>query len=44
MSKKDYDRLAAPKVSLLELCRNSPLYGVDLKIERNKSVSRPFEL
>ena len=44
LSKKDYDRLASPKISLLELCRNSPLYGVDLKIKRNKSVSRPVEL
>jgi len=44
LSKKDYDRLRGPKIGLVELCRNSPLYGVDLKIVRNKTVSRRVDL
>lgn len=45
LSKKEYDRLKGRRQeSLVALCRRSPLYGVDLKIERNKSVSRPVDL
>jgi prevent-host-death family protein len=44
MSKKDYDRLKGPRENLVDFYRRSPLYGVDLKIERNKSVSRRIDL
>ena len=44
LSKKDYDRLKTPKQNLYEFLRNSPFYGLDLKFERNKSVSRKVEL
>lgn len=44
LSKKDYERLCVPQENLVDFMRRSPLYGVDLKIERNKSVSRRIEL
>jgi antitoxin Phd len=44
LSKKDYDRLKGPQENLVDFMRRSPLYGIDLKIERNKSVSREVKL
>jgi prevent-host-death family protein len=40
ISKKAYDRLKKAKPGLVEFFKKSPFYGVDLKIRRNKSVSR----
>ena len=40
MSKKDYDRLIKTKPNLPEFFKHSPFNGLDLHIQRNKSVSR----
>lgn len=43
ISKKDYDRLRKTKPDLVEFFQESPFHGVDLKIHRNKSVSRKVD-
>jgi prevent-host-death family protein len=43
LSKKDYDRLKKNGPNLVEFFKSSPFYGVDLKTQRNKSVSRKVE-
>jgi prevent-host-death family protein len=44
VSKVEYDRLRKRKPSLLELLRRSPLMGVDLELERDRSPSRMVRL
>jgi len=45
LSRKDYDRLSAPKESLVEFMRRSPLYGADdLDLTRQDSLPREIEL
>jgi antitoxin Phd len=44
VSKVEYDRLRKGKPSLLELLRRSPLVGVDLELERDRSPSRMVRL
>lgn len=44
LSKKDYDRLKKTSPNIVEFFRKSPFHGLDLKIQRNKSVSRRVEL
>lgn len=44
ISKRDYDRLKKTKPDLVEFFKDSPFHGVDLKIHRNKSISRKVEL
>ena len=44
LSKEDFDRLTRPKVSFVQMMRESPLVGVDLKIRRDRSPAREVEL
>ena len=44
LSAQDYDRLKHPKVSLTEFLRTSPLAGVQLDIERDRSPPRDVDL
>lgn len=43
LSKKDYDHLKGKKTGLVQFFKDSPFQGSDLKISRNKSVSRKIE-
>jgi prevent-host-death family protein len=44
LSARDYQRLTAPKESLLDVMRRSPLYGLEgIDLERDKSPTRDFE-
>jgi prevent-host-death family protein len=44
VSKTDYDRLTARKPSFLDFLRKSPLAGLDLRIERDRSPARDVVL
>ncbi len=44
VSAREYRKLAEHKTSFLEFMHNSPLVGVDLKIERDRSAGRDVEL
>jgi antitoxin Phd len=44
VSIEEYNRLKGKKGSFVEFMRNSPLKGVDLKIERDRSPGRPVRL
>lgn len=44
ISADDYARLTGAKPGLVEFLRNSPLHGLDLKIERDRSPAREIEL
>lgn len=44
LSAKDYDRLSGRKPSLTELMRASPMAGIDLAIDRDRSPARDVEL
>lgn len=44
VSKEDYERLTKKKPSFVEFMRNSPLVGVDLKIQRDRSPVRKVAL
>ena len=44
ISKKDFDKLKQPKSSFIEFIRSSPLIGVDLELERPKSLTRDIDL
>ena len=44
LSAADYDRLKRPTPSLVELLRASPLAGLDLVIERDRSPPRGVDL
>ena len=44
LSAEDYDRLKRPKPSLTEFLRSSPLVGVELDLERDRSPPREIEL
>lgn len=44
LSAEQYDRLDRPKPSLAEFLRDSPLAGVELDIERDRSPPRDIEL
>ncbi len=39
-----YEKLKAPKQSFIELMQNSPLKGLKIKFERNRSHNRDIEL
>ena len=39
LSFHEYQKLAAPHTDLVDFFRNSPLYGVELDLERNKETS-----
>ncbi|MCY4486349.1 MAG: type II toxin-antitoxin system Phd/YefM family antitoxin [Deltaproteobacteria bacterium] len=44
LSADDYDRLKRPELSTREFLRVSSRVGVDLKIERDKSLPRDIDL
>ena len=44
LSAKEYDALKKPKLSLVQLLKQSPLKGAALKISRNASHPRDIEL
>ena len=44
LSVQDYDRLRGPRPSLTEFLRASPLAGIELDIERDRSPSRDVDL
>jgi len=44
VSVKDYENLVKPKNSLVDFFQNSPLYGVELDIERVKDYTREIHL
>lgn len=44
VSVEEYHRLKKKKTSFVEFIRNSPLVGVDLKIERNRMPGRRIRL
>jgi len=44
ISREDYDRLKGQKPSLAAFLRDSPLAGVDLDIERDRSTPRDIDL
>lgn len=44
VSQDRYDDLTGEKPSFVEFLRRSPLVGVDLPIDRNRSETRPAEL
>lgn len=44
VSQEEYERLKGKKPSLVEFMRSSPLAGVDLEIERDRSPGRDIDL
>jgi prevent-host-death family protein len=44
ISKKDYDNLVGTPLTFLEFIAKSPLKGIQLDIERDKSSDRDIEL
>jgi antitoxin Phd len=44
LSVEDYERIAKPKSNLFHFIQSSPLSKISIDIERDKSVSRDFEL
>jgi antitoxin Phd len=44
LSKDEYSRLRKSEPSLVEFFRTSPLVGVDLDLERDKSLPRDVDL
>jgi antitoxin Phd len=44
LSKTEYDRLRRTKPSFLEFMRRSPLMGLELEFERDRSPSRSVSL
>ena len=44
ISLKDFEKIKEKKPSLVSFMRSSPLAGVDLKLERDKSPAREIKL
>ena len=44
LSAKDYDRLSGRKSSLVAFMRASPLAGIDLTVDRDRSPARDIDL
>ncbi|MDF2965191.1 MAG: Phd YefM [Rickettsiaceae bacterium] len=44
LSIDEYNKLNSPKSSLIDFLQKSPLYGVELNIERDKTSGRDIEL
>ncbi len=44
LSTADYERLKGHKPTLVQFLRSSPLAGIELDIERDRSVPREIEL
>jgi len=43
LSRSDFDRLAANKPSFVKFLQDSPLKGINLKIDRDKSPTRKLK-
>ena len=43
VSKDEYERLKHPKESFVDFMRNSPLYGVDIDLTREQTLTRTDE-
>ncbi len=44
LSAKQYEKLSSPENSFVEFMANSPLKGLDIKVQRDKSLCRDLEL
>lgn len=44
ISKTEYDKLVKPSSSFIDFIRQSPLVGIDLRLERDKSMTREIDL
>jgi len=44
ISNKEYERLKRPKGSFVKFMRSSPLYGLELNLRRQQSLSRDAEV
>lgn len=44
LSRRDYERLAHEKPSFVELFRRSPLSGIELNLDRDRSAAREVDL
>jgi antitoxin Phd len=44
LSVRDYQQMRKPKTSLVKFFKNSPLVGISIKIQRDKSFSRDIDL
>jgi len=40
ISKDEYERFKRPRESFVEVMRKSPLYGVDLNLKRDRTLTR----
>lgn len=44
VAKADYDKLKRRRPSLVEFLRRSPLFGIELKVERDRTPARDVRL
>jgi len=44
ISKDEYERMKHPRGSFVEFMRTSPLYGVDLDLRREQSLTRESDI
>lgn len=44
MNKNEYDRLTKSRLSFIDFILQSPLVGANIKIKRNKSLTRDVDL
>lgn len=44
LSKEDYDKLVKPKPSFVEFMRHSPLFNLNIEIDRDNSLTRETDL
>lgn len=44
ISRDDYDRLKHPRGSFVEFMRKSPLYGIELSLKREQTVTRNTDI
>lgn len=44
ISKEEYDKLKKPKSSFIQFMRKSPWVGINLRLKRNRSLTRKVKL
>lgn len=44
LSSEEYERLKHPRGSFVEFMRRSPLYGLDLNLERHQTLTRKTDI
>jgi len=44
ISRKEYERLKHPRGSFVEFMRRSPLYGIDLNLDREQTATRESDI